>query len=205
MKRLLCDGLMYTCTHVVTALILCSLLRNMFSRRTLFLFALGSFPPDIDHLYMHRFLFHNVFFVVAISAISRSPALTLGILLHLFEDFVASTLDTLVYPLARIELGLNWSWLYSAQANLIIAVLFLSILLFREGFILRRRGKGDLLRLFTMLLGSLSFGAGSTSTILFGYISTMLVELARFLGTALLLIGFFSDEHASRVKFKCAP
>jgi len=102
---------MYTVTHVLTALIICLLLRGRLPWRSLFLFVLGSFLPDLDHLYMHRFLLHNLFFLLMSLAISRLLlkffALPLGVLLLFLEDMLASDFNTLLYPLTLIDIGLG--------------------------------------------------------------------------------------------------
>lgn len=185
---------MYTTTHVLTALIVCFLLKERFSRRNLALFTLGSFLPDLDHLYMHRFLMHNVFFLIASSAISRSPALTLGILLHFLEDALSSNLNTLLHPLALMDFGLNQSWLYSAEANFAVAGLFLTALLFREKLILERRDKLSLAKFGLMLLGSLSFGTGKAATLILGHSNIYIIQCGRFAGAFLLLFGTFALE-----------
>lgn len=187
---------MYTTTHILTALIICFLLPRRFSRKDLALFALGSFLPDIDHLYMHRFLFHNVFFLAAATIISRSQFLALGISLHFLEDFAASTLSTLFYPVALIDLGLNQTWLYSNEANLTVVGLFLANLILRERLLIEKRGKTDLTRFGLMLLGSMAFSTGKLATVTIGFSNPYIIESGRFIGVLLLVAGAFMPYKA---------
>ena len=180
---------MYTVTHLLLALMISSLLRTKFFRRTLFLFSLGAFLPDLDHIYMHRYLLHNVFFLAVCLAISR--ALGLGATFHLLGDFLASDLNTLLYPITLIDVGLRLWWLYSAWFNLAIAVIFASVLMLREGMILKHRSLQDIIRFALMVLASMSFASAKASEILLGYVNPILVEGARFAGVAILLIAYF--------------
>ena len=186
---------MYTVTHVLTALIICILVRGRFSRQGLLLFALGSFLPDLDHLYMHRYLLHNIFFLMASLAVSRyflkSFALPLGVLLHFVEDMLASDFNTLLYPIAIIDTGLELWWLYSAWFNFAVVTLFILFLVLREGFILRRRSLQDATRFVLMVLASLSFCSAKASEILLGYVEPVVVEGARFASTTIILASCF--------------
>ena len=76
---------MYTVTHLTLALVLSSLFRSRYPHRALFLFVLG-FLPDVEHLYMHRFLFHNILFLAIYTALFR--VLSLGVAFHFFDDFL---------------------------------------------------------------------------------------------------------------------
>ena len=186
---------MYTVTHVLTALIICLLLKDKFPQQSLFLFALGSFLPDVDHLYMHRFLLHNIFFLLASLTASRillkSLALPLGVLLHFLEDMLASNFNTLLYPITVIDLDLELWWLYSAWFNIVITLLFASLLILKEKIILERRNLQDNIRFTLMMLASLSFGTPKASEILLGYVSPILVEAARFASVTILLTAYF--------------
>jgi len=184
---------MWTTTHVATALMICSLLGQRTSRRNKFLFSLGSFLPDLDHLYepLHRFLFHNVFFLASSAAMSRSLPLTLGITLHFFEDALASNFNTLFYPLALIDLGLGFGWLYSAQFNILIGIAYLLILVFREGLISRYRDTCSWMRLFLASLGIASFTGTRVSEMLFDNVNIAIIECSRLLGSALLILSYF--------------
>jgi len=186
---------MYTVTHVLTALIICLLLRGRLPQRSLLLFALGSFLPDIDHLYMHRFLLHSIFFLLSSLAVSRlllkSFALTLGVLLHFLEDMLASNFNTLLYPITLIDLGLGLWWLYSTWFNLAVTLLFASLLILREGMILKHRTLQDVIRFTLMMLASISFGSAKASEILLGYVDPILVEGARFTSVTILLTAYF--------------
>jgi len=104
---------------------------------------------------------------------------------------LASDFNTLLYPLILIDLGLKLGWLYSAEANLTIVALFLIMLIVRDRLLVEKKDIASIARLALMLIGSLSFGAGKLSTILFGYPSPLLIESARFIGATLLLIGAF--------------
>jgi len=184
---------MWTVTHIVTALIICSLLGSRISRKSKLLFSLGSLLPDLDHFYepLHRFLFHNVFFLAASAAAFRSLPLALGIMLHFFEDSLASNFNTLLYPLALINLGLGLGWLYSAQFNTLIGIIYLLILVFKEGLILRYRDICSWTRLFLAFLGIASFTGATASEILFGNVNIAVVECSRFLGSAVLMLSYF--------------
>jgi hypothetical protein len=85
--------------------------------------------------YISSFSRTSSFFLTASAIVSRSLPLTLGILLHFFEDALASNLNTLLYPLALINLGLELGWLYSVQFNIFIGATYLLILVFKEGLI----------------------------------------------------------------------
>jgi hypothetical protein len=190
---------MWTVTHITTALIICSLLGSRISRKGKLLFSLGSLLPDLDHLYepLHRFLFHNIFFLTASAIVSRSLPLTLGILLHFFEDALASNLNTLLYPLALIDLGLGLGWLYSAQFNIFIGAIYLLILVFKEGLISRYRDAYSWIRLLLAFLGIMSFAGARISEIFFGNVNLAIVECSRFLGSAVLMLSYFLHTPSS--------
>jgi len=127
---------MWTITHTVIALIICSLLGSRVSRKGRFLFSLGSVLHDLNismNPYISSFSITSSFFLTASAIVSRSLPLTLGILLHFFEDALASNLNTLLYPLALINFGLELGWLYSVQFNIFIGATYLLILVFKEG------------------------------------------------------------------------
>ena len=176
-------------------MIICLLLRGRLPQRSLLLFALGSFLPDIDHLYMHRSLLHNIFFLLSSLAVShlllKSFAPPLGVLLHFLEDMLASNFNTLLYPITLIDVGLGLWWLYSAWFNLAVVLLFASLLILREGIILKRRTLQDIIRFTLMMLASISFGSAKASEILLGYIDPVLVEGARFASVTILLTAYF--------------
>ncbi|MGQ9468437.1 MAG: hypothetical protein ACUVTD_01205 [Nitrososphaerales archaeon] len=182
---------MYITTHILTALMICFLLPRRFPKKDLALFALGSLLPDIDHLYMHRFLFYNIFFLATATIISRSQLLALGISLHLLEDFAASKLSTLFYPIAVVDLGLNQTWLYSNEVNLTVVGLFLTTLILRERLLIEKRSKIDLTRFGLMLIGSMAFAAGRLATVTIGYSNSYIIESGRFIGAFFLLAGAF--------------
>jgi len=185
---------MWTVTHVATALIICSLLGSRLSHKSKLLFSLGSLLPDLDHLYepLHRFLFHNAFFLAASAAASRSLPLTLGVALHFFEDALASNFNTFFYPLALVDLGLGLSWLYSAHFNFLIGMTYLlAVLVLREGLVLRYRGARSWIRLLLALSGVMSFASARASEVLFGDVSVVVVECSRFLGSAALMLSYF--------------
>ena len=159
------------------------------------MFALGSFLPDLDHLYMHRFLLHNIFFLLTSLAVShlllKSFALPLGVLLHFLEDMLASDFNTLLYPLTFIDIGLGLWWLYSTWFNVAVALLFAFLLMLKEGMILKRRTLQDIIRFTLMMLASISFGSAKASEILLGYVDPIIVEGARFASVAILLTAYF--------------
>ena len=144
---------------------------------------------------MHRFLLHNIFFLLSSLAISRfllkSFALTLGVLLHFLEDMLASNFNTLLYPITIIDLGLGLRWLYSAWFNVAVTLLFASLLILREEIILKHRVLQDIIRFTLMMLASISFGSAKASEILLGYVDPIIVEGARFASVAILLTAYF--------------
>lgn len=146
---------MYTVTRLLLALMLSSFFRAKNSRRILLLFSLDAFLPDLDYLYTHMYLLHNIFSLALSTAISR--ALGLGVAFHLLGDFLASNLNTLLYPVTLIDTGLGR--LYSAWFNVAIVLLFAFLLVLREGIILRHRVLLEITRFTLMMLAFTSLGS----------------------------------------------
>jgi len=193
---------MWTVTHVATALLICSFLGSKVSRRDKILFVLGSLLPDLDHIYepYHRYLFHNIFFLIFIIIIFRSWAITSGVILHFSEDFLASDLNTLLYPVAVVDIGFKWSWLYSAQFNILIGIIYLITLIFKED-LLRNKDIYTCLRLFLAIIGILSFGIPKISELLFSIKDLMIIQIARFLGSTILILSYFPPNLKTIKKF----
>ena len=147
---------------------------------------------------MHRFLFHNVFFLVASLAISRSLALTLSVLFHFFEDMFTSRFGTLLYPypLYLVDLGLDQSGLYSAQFKHRRCRRIPANSIASRGIANREEGVNDVAKFILMLFGSLSFGAPRLAEIL-DHISQLIVKMCRFTGVFLFLVrAFVFEKHA---------
>ena len=104
---------------------------------------------------------------------------------------LASDFNTLLYPITLIDLGLGLWWLYSAWFNIAVILLFASLLILREGMILKHRALQDIIRFTLMMLASISFGSPKASEILLGCVNPILVEGARFASVTILLTAYF--------------
>lgn len=178
--------------HILVGLVLSILINLRFhlSRRTVFLFALGSVLPDFGHLVSFimttpfdvypQLLFHNIFFILFI-ALFRNLPLLCGVSLHIFLDLFAYNPWELLYPVIDVKVGFG-PLLASSVVDTTIIIVFIFSLIFGKRFLWKKRNKADLLRFGLMFTGSLIF--------LFGNVSVI--------GVVLVLAGFFIDDEYMR-------
>lgn len=166
-----------------------------FGRKKSLWFSLGGIAPDFDYMVsfiltgsmyaLHRYLFHNVFFLLFSAIVGLfQPLFAVGVYSHFGLDIVASEFGTMLYPFADVEIGLAQAWLYSTEVNVFVSGLFILVVILKERYILEKTDKADILRFLTMSLGCFSF----------------LSDTLKFLGVFFLMFGFFvDDEYIRRV------
>ncbi|MCD6514931.1 MAG: hypothetical protein J7L07_08395 [Candidatus Odinarchaeota archaeon] len=184
--------------QVLIGLIICQFLWKRIDRRKLWWFTFGLLLPDLDLLFSHQYVLHNIFAFTIITVITRRLWLISGLALHFFLDWLTTDFQTLFFPFAYVKLGLNYSWPCSTSVNLVIIGIFLLSLIYR-GYPWKRNSKADLLR-FTMII----FGLFIPLTIdIFKILkSEILTTLCTFLGILLLLSGFFINDEYIRNFFR---
>jgi len=76
-------------------------------------------------------------FCLTVSLFLGDLALDLGTAFHFLGDLLSSDLNTLLYPVVLVDVGLRFWWLYSAWFNFAVVIVFAFVLVVWEGFLLR--------------------------------------------------------------------